>query len=83
MKEPVIERKINQLRDGSLNRKLGSPVTRSVRAETIYISMALPIIVKAGLRGGCKGFGAATASWMVFVGFSAMLNNCCMCPTTP
>ena len=34
MKEPVIERKINQLRDGSLNRKFGSPVKCLVEVGT-------------------------------------------------
>lgn len=59
MKEPVIVRKIIQLREGSLNRILGRPVDHS--SISIFLDHSnlgnrdVPIILNAGLGG----FGTA------------------------
>ena len=58
VKEPLIERKISQLRDGSLRRKLGRPVVESVEYRASGVGEELPIMRKTGFCTGLgEGFG--------------------------
>ena len=75
MKDPVIERKISQLRDGRRKRKFGTP-RRCQRSSYGIWSRAsyAPIIRRAGLGGG-RGGGLAlvdgTASWILLEAVTA------------